>query len=82
MDNLKERISYLESENENLKLDLHAVRVVVTILSTTINSLSGDPDTLSNAFKEGMETKGRVKFDYETSDDYHEKLVERILGMI
>lgn len=82
MNNLEQRISDLELENDDLKLEIHAIRVAMTVLSTAFNGVAGQQGMLADAFKKGMESKGRVEFTFKTSEDYQDKLTAKILELL
>ena len=49
MADVNERIEILEKNLNDLSLDLHASKVAINVLSTVVNTLSGEPGLLERS---------------------------------
>lgn len=48
MADLNERVEILERNLDDLRLDLHASKIAISVLSTVINSMSAEPEYLKD----------------------------------
>lgn len=82
MTDLNERIEILEKSLIDLSLDLHASKVAINVLSTVINTMSGEPGLLKRSYEQTRSSAPLVKFNHPVEEGYEDKLTERILNLL
>lgn len=82
MADLNERIEILERTLDDMNLDLHASKVAINVLSTVINSMSGEPGLLERSYEQTRSSAPLVKFNHPVQEGYEEKLTERIVNLL
>ncbi|ELO0858376.1 TPA: hypothetical protein ACNVAS_000614 [Citrobacter amalonaticus] len=82
MADVNERIEILEKNLNDLSLDLHASKVAINVLSTVINTLSGEPGLLERSYEQTRSSAPLVKFNHPVEEGYEDKLTERILNLL
>ncbi|WP_034946119.1 hypothetical protein [Erwinia oleae] len=82
MSDLKSQIANLESNQDDIYLELHALRVAVTVLSTTINSMNGEPGLLGDVYVTESEKQGKIDFEGHVPDDYQERLIKKVAALL
>lgn len=82
MADLNERVEALEKTIDDLSLDLQASKIAITVLSTVINQMSGDPGYVASWYEEEKSSAPLVKFNHPEQDDCEEKLAEKVLALI
>ncbi|CAM7251238.1 hypothetical protein [Enterobacter cloacae] len=82
MTDLNERVENLEEVIDELALDLHASKVAITILSTTLNSMGKEPGLLANSFLEARKIAPPIEFENPTQEGYEEKLIEKVATLL
>lgn len=82
MTDVNERIEILEKTIDDLSLDLNASKVAIRVLSTVINSISGEPGLLERSYEQTKSSAPLVKFNHPAQEGYEEKLTERILNLL
>lgn len=82
MADLNERVEILEKNLDDLRLDLHASKIAISVLSTVINSMSAEPGVLERSYAQAKNSGPIVKFNHPVEEGYEDKLTERILNII
>ncbi|WP_368533056.1 hypothetical protein [Enterobacter hormaechei] len=82
MTDLNERVENLEEVIDEFALELHASKVAITILSTTLNSMGKEPGLLAKAFLEARESSPPIEFEHPTQEGYEEKLIEKVVALL
>lgn len=77
---LNERIEILEETIDDLNLDHHASKVAIRVLTTVINSMSGEPGLLEDPISK-PKVPPLVTFNHPAQKDYEENL-QRILALL
>ncbi|CAH6637005.1 hypothetical protein [Pseudocitrobacter vendiensis] len=82
MADLNERIETLEKTLADLRLDLQASGIAITVLTHVINKMSGDPGYVASLYEEKNSSAPLVKFNHPEQDGYEEKLTDKVLALI
>lgn len=82
MTDLNERVEALEQALNELRHDLHASQIAITVLSTVINKMSGEPDILSSSYEQEKSSAPLVKFNHPEQEGYDDKVTERVLALL
>ena len=82
MADLNERVEILERNLDDLRLDLHASKIAISVLSTVINSMSAEPEYLERSYDSSQKFWSFVKFNHPVEEGYEDKLTERILNIL
>lgn len=82
MTDLNERVENIEEVIDEMALELHAAKVAITILSTTLNSMGKEPGLLAKSFAEARKNARPIEFEHPSQEGYEEKLVEKVLTLL
>lgn len=82
MTELNERVETIEKTIADLSLDLQASRIAITVLTSVINKMNGDPGYVTTLYEEEKSSAPLVKFNHPEQDGYEEKLTQRVLALI
>jgi len=82
MTDLNERVETLERTIDELRLDLHASQIAITVLSSVINKINGEPGFLSSSFEQEKSSAPLVKFNHPEQEGYEDKVTERVLALL
>lgn len=82
MAEINERVEILEQTIAELRLDLDASKVAITVLSSVINKMGGEPGLLANSYEQEKSSAPLVQFNHPTQEGYEDKLKERILALL
>lgn len=82
MTDLNERVETLEQTINELQIDLHASKIAITVLSSVINNMSGNPSLLSTSYEEEKSSAPLVKFNHPEQEGYEDKVTERVLALL
>ncbi|WP_313390238.1 hypothetical protein [Leclercia sp.] len=82
MTNLNERVENLEEVIDEMALELHASKIAIVVLSTTINSMVKEPGLLAKSFAKVRKNAPPIEFDHPSQEGYEEKLVEKVLALL
>lgn len=82
MSDLNKRVENIEEVINDLSLELHASKVAITILSTTLNSLGKEPGLLAKSFENARKSAPPIEFKHPAQEGYEEKLTEKILALL
>ncbi|WP_421355135.1 hypothetical protein [Pseudocitrobacter faecalis] len=82
MTELNERVETIEKTIADLRLDLQASRIAITVLTSVINKMNGDPGYVTTLYEEEKSSAPLVKFNHPEQDGYEEKLTQKVLDLI
>lgn len=82
MTDFDKRLEIIEEVIEEFALELHASKVAITILSTTLNKMGKEPGLLANSFLKSRENAPPTEFKYPVTEGYEEKLIEKVLALL
>lgn len=82
MTDINERVGNLEQTIDELRFDLYASQVAITVLSSVINKMGGEPDFLMNSYEQERSSAPLVKFNHPEQEGDAEKLKLRVLTLL
>ncbi|NIF23952.1 hypothetical protein [Candidatus Pantoea multigeneris] len=82
MADVKERIDNLEKTIGELRFDLYASKVAISVLSSVIIKIGGEPDLLINSYEEEKSSAPLVKFNHPEQEGDAEKLKRSVLALL
>lgn len=82
MTDLNERVETLERTIDELRIDLHASQIAITVLSSVINKMNGEPGLLSSSYEQEKSSAPLVKFNHPEQEGYEDKVTERVLALL
>lgn len=82
MADINERIGILEQTINDLHLDLYASKVAITVLSSVIDKMGGDPGLLATSYEQEKSSAPLVKFNHPGHEDDADEIRKRVLSLL
>ncbi|WP_058973800.1 hypothetical protein [Type-D symbiont of Plautia stali] len=82
MADINERIGIVEQAINDLHLDLYASKVAITVLSSVIDKMGGDPGLLANSYEPEKSSAPLVKFNHPGQEDNADEIRKRVLALL
>ena len=82
MSDLEQRIAHLENLIEKMQLETRASRVAISMISATLSKVIGEETNLGEMYLTGIASAEQNEFDHPVSDDYQNKLNEKVAALL
>ncbi|MGK3131116.1 hypothetical protein ACCW76_18145 [Pantoea sp. C8B4] len=82
MADINERIGILEQTINDLQLDLYISKVAITVLSSVIEKMGGEPGLLTNSYEPEKSSAPLVKFNHPGQEDNADDIRKRVLALL